>query len=277
MQVELVNWTTYGKEMLILAKSTRLKFDAKKFEEILNWSDEDKDLEIDYISKTIPSSWEFVDYTFVINEVTRAFTHQFIRNRTGSYAQQSMRTIDEEGFNYEITGDLKDPKDEKQEENRNIYMNEMDNIADSYKLLKDRGVPPQDARGILPTNICNGILGKFNLRNISGMAELRLCSRSQGEMQNVMRLMREKIIEVHPWAEKFINCYCVNHGTCAFPNYKGCSIKPSMFEPSTGGVWDENGEPRQLMSGERPLSRQEVYERWCNTMEEAVPIHDTRS
>jgi thymidylate synthase ThyX len=49
---------------------------------------------LDYISKTIRSSWEFVDYTFQITGVTRAFTHQFVRTRTGSYAQQSQRSVD---------------------------------------------------------------------------------------------------------------------------------------------------------------------------------------
>jgi hypothetical protein len=50
--------------------------------------------ELDYIAKTIRSSWEMVDYTFQITGVTRAFTHQFVRTRTGSYAQQSQRSVD---------------------------------------------------------------------------------------------------------------------------------------------------------------------------------------
>jgi hypothetical protein len=31
--------------------------------------------------------------------------------------------------------------------------------------------------------------------------------------------MRARVIEVHPWAEDFLDVYCAAHGTCAFPRF----------------------------------------------------------
>ena len=43
-------------------------------------SDEQKEEELKYVFGTIGSSWEFVDYIFLITDVSRAFTHQAVRH-----------------------------------------------------------------------------------------------------------------------------------------------------------------------------------------------------
>ena len=65
-------------------------------EEIEGWSAQKRQNEIEYMANTVPSSWEFCDYSFMITGVTRAFTHQLVRTRTASYAQQAMRVLTEE-------------------------------------------------------------------------------------------------------------------------------------------------------------------------------------
>ena len=104
MKVELVDCTGYGlpicelfaKKILIKSKNTRL--DMSQSESIL--TDKQMDEEIDYIARTVPSSWEFINYTFLITGVSRAFTHQLVRTRTASYAQQAMRVTDQKDFKY---------------------------------------------------------------------------------------------------------------------------------------------------------------------------------
>ena len=76
--------------------------DDDAYEKIKSWSEEKKQEELDYMLNTIRSSWEFIDYVFNIREATRGFTHQFVRTRQGSYAQQSPRTVDISGFNYYV-------------------------------------------------------------------------------------------------------------------------------------------------------------------------------
>jgi len=107
-----------------------------------------------------------------------------------------------------------------------VWEDAVEEVMTAYGELVDRGVPVQDARGILPTNIHTNIVAKFNLRTLHEMAKLRLCTRTQGEMQNVFRAMRDLVLFHHPWAEDFIQVQCVADGTCAFANYgpKECPV-----------------------------------------------------
>jgi flavin-dependent thymidylate synthase len=160
---------------------------------------------------TIKSSWEFVDYVFSIEGVSRAFTHQLVRTRAGSYAQESQRTVDV-SENEIVTPDLGGKKLE-------FFLGSVELAQANYSKLLSLGVPVQDARGVLPQAIATSIVAKYNLRTLSDMAKVRLCVRTQGEYQDVFRAMREEVIRVHPWAEEFIEVHCVAEGTCAFPRY----------------------------------------------------------
>ena len=79
MKVNLVNYTQDAKDLLLFTKNTRLMNVEDAYQEIKDWPEEKKQEELDYMLKTIKSSWEFVDYTFEIRDVTRAFTHQFVQ------------------------------------------------------------------------------------------------------------------------------------------------------------------------------------------------------
>ena len=100
MKVKLINYTSDAVNLLLFTKNTRLMDDDNALSKIKTWSEEKKQEELDYMLKTIRSSWEFIDYTFNIRDVSRGFTHQFVRTRQASYAQQSQRTVDMEGFTY---------------------------------------------------------------------------------------------------------------------------------------------------------------------------------
>jgi thymidylate synthase ThyX len=164
MKVKLINYTSDAKNLLLFTKNTRLMNEDNAYDKIKEWSEDKKQAELDYMLNTIKSSWEFVDYVFDIREVTRGFTHQFVRTRQGSYAQQSQRTVDMQGC----------------------------------------GVNAEDARGILPTNIHTNIVAKFNLRTLHEMAKSRLSPRAQGEYREVFKLMVAEVIKVHDWAEPFL-------------------------------------------------------------------------
>lgn len=199
MKVSLVSTTPHAAELLIFTKSTRLTMSPGLFEEIKSWPEDKKLAELEYMANTIPSSWEFVDYVFMIEGVSRAFTHQFVRTRNASYAQQTMRVLNMCDFDYVHT-------------ERNISdLNAMDDIKfclgvikDTYRRLVDSGQPPEDARGILPTNIATNIVAKFNLRTLSELAKSRTGGRTQNEYQKVMAAMVEVVLAVHPWAQKFL-------------------------------------------------------------------------
>jgi flavin-dependent thymidylate synthase len=199
MKVKLINYTTDAVNLLLFTKNTRLMNEDDAYEKVSEWDEEKKQAELDYMLNTIRSSWEFIDYTFDIREVTRGFTHQFVRTRQGSYAQQSQRTVDMQGFGYYT------PDRINEDENaRLVYNTAMKVINDQYQALRSMGIPAEDARGVLPTNIHTNIVAKFNLRTLSEMAKSRLSPRAQGEYQNVFKLMVSEVVKVHPWAEPFL-------------------------------------------------------------------------
>lgn len=206
MLVHLMSYTPDALNLLLRTKNTRLSFG----DDPATWTDEQRQEHLAYMRDTIKSSWEFVDYIFKIDGVSRAFTHQLVRTRTGSYAQQAMRVVD--ARNQEVLRPEMGPAAE-------IWDHGVAAALDAYGELVDLGVPVQDARGILPTNITTSIMAKFNLRTLHEMAKLRLCTRTQGEYQDVFRAMREAILVVHPWAAEFLEPYCAAHGACAFPRY----------------------------------------------------------
>ena len=199
MKITLINHTAGAEDLLLFTKDTRLGLDAGKLSEIAMRSSEEILAGLAYMANTIPSSWEFVDYTFLIEGVSRAFTHQFVRTRHGSYAQQSLRVVGANDFDYVY------PDRELSPRAREIVDDVLAHIKVAYRLLtQEEGVPTEDARGILPTNIATNIVAKFNLRTLSELAKSRTGGRTQQEYQRVMSAMADAVLAVHPWAEKFL-------------------------------------------------------------------------
>jgi flavin-dependent thymidylate synthase len=208
MQVTLIDYTGKGSpdparaaaNLLVFTKQTRLKLTPNLMSEVENWSDMAIMKELEYMAKTIPSSWEFVTYTFLITGVTRAFTHQFVRTRTGSYAQQTMRVLEMDEWTYG-TG----PSIAGNEHLESLYDLEMKAIDTTYKQLLADGAKAEDARGILPTNIHTNIVAKFDLRTFSDTQRKRASVRTQGEYRDVLNGMRAVVLAAHPWAAMFID------------------------------------------------------------------------
>lgn len=206
MKVSLVNYTGIGHpnkrfaaDMLVFTKQTRLQMSPGLLDEIHSWSDEKIQEELLYMSNTIPSSWEFIDYTFMIEQCDRGFTHQLVRTRQASYAQQTMRVLDVSDFGYN-TG----PTIESSFEAQAVYDECMSNINEVYQGLINDGVAIEDARGVLPTNIQTNIVAKFNLRTLAELISKRSSPRVQGAYRDFIQQMADAILEVHPWAHVFL-------------------------------------------------------------------------
>ena len=199
MKVTLINCTPNPVETLIFTKQTRLNMGAARWDEVMALSYEEKMNEIAYMADSIPSSWEFVDFIFAIEGVSRGFTHQFVRTRTNSYAQQSMRVTDMGGFQF-TTG----PGIQESAGLRLEYSGAMQAISSMYNKLLEMGAPIEDARGILPTNIATNIVAKINLRTLSDMARSRTGGRTQSEYRDVMDEMINCVLDDHHWTGHFL-------------------------------------------------------------------------
>lgn len=253
MKVELLEYTgapnrERALDLLLITKGTRLAHD----EDVSKWSPEKKQEHLEYMRDTIKSSWEFTDYVFRITSVTRAFTHQIVRTRTASFAQEAMRVVDVTDRQFIVPESVEMNPVASQE-----WVEAESKIMEAYTGMIAAGVPIQDARGILATNIPTSIITKMNLRTLHNTGELRLCTRTQGEYQNVFREMKRLVVEVHPWAEEFIEVFCVNHIHCAFPRYgeKECPVYPEVVSNDNVGWY-----------------RQKVKSKWSSLRYEANPV-----
>lgn len=275
MKVTLINVTPDALETLIFTKNTRLRMSALGIEEVKAWTPEQKQAELDYMRDTIQSGWEFVDYVFVIEEVTRAFTHQLVRHRVGtSFAQQAQRAVDMSGFTYETGPSITEypvsdyPGREGFNQAKGVYDETMEYINQGYQSLVAMGVKGQDARGVLPTNIHTNIVFKANLRTLHDMALKRLCVKAQGEFQEVFRALVAEVVRVHPWAAAFLRVQCAWNGTCLFPRLpvEECEVKPFVYDHRTGQAyghdrtWPVPGAPGRELRVLRPEPSETIYQ-----------------
>ena len=187
--------------MLILAQTrltrlTRRRRDAK----LNNISINELMEETVKAANTIRSSWEFIHYTFDIQNVSRGFTHQLVRTRHASFAQQSLRAV----YVHDLEGNVLIPPSIKGEM-RDNYLSVIRQIAATYQDMVIRGVPAEDARNLLPIGTQTSIMMKIDLRNLADMVRKRTSGRVQNEYRQVCDLMVERVLEVHPFTKWFLN------------------------------------------------------------------------
>src|ERR1700722_4532243 len=183
--------------VLLFTKNTRLQMSLGLMSDIEAWSEDKKTEQLSLAANTNPGSHEFVDYTFLLANVTRAFTHQLVRTRTASYAQQTQMILSVRGFTAGEGG--------LDGENLELYRETMRTVARSYDLMLKNGAKVEDARGVLPTHIHTNLVVKMNMRTLGDFLRSRVSPRNMGEMADVAREMRAAVLAVHPWAALFLD------------------------------------------------------------------------
>lgn len=206
MKVSLINYTGFGHpdplfaaKLLAYTKATRLEQGDDGFAKFMALPEAELEEQLAYIANTLRSSWEFVDFQFQITGVTRAFTHQFVRTRHGSYAQQTQRMIDASAAPVEMPASIANNPAARQ-----AWEQAVTTMMEAYKEIQEAGVANQDARGILPTNITTSITAKFNLRTLADLVGKRQNLRAQGEYAEVAKQMAARVLEVMPWTLPFL-------------------------------------------------------------------------
>ena len=157
---------------------------------------------------------EYVDFTFQVEGVPRALTHQMVRTRVGAvYSQESLRFCAKTGeqFKYDVGPSI------KTEEQREVYHKAMEGMQQAYEDLLEAGVATQDARGALPINILTNIGVKYNLKTLIGIAEVRLCTQRQPHWISIINQMKQEITnKVHPVLGELLVMYCDRHNRCGY-------------------------------------------------------------
>ena len=177
MKVELISWTNDPVETV--EKACSVCYNSEPSIKIVKQCIESKH----------ESVVEHMNFTFKIEGVSRALTHQLVRHRIASYSQRSQRYCSEDGAKM-----VTPPSIEKNFAAEQIYNEALDYIQKVYKELQ-KYVPNEDARFILPNACETTIYMTMNLRTLMHFMNERLCARSQWEIQKMARLMKEAIKE----------------------------------------------------------------------------------
>ena len=134
------------------------------------------------------SCFEHIYFTFKIEGISRACSHQLVRHRHCSFTQRSQRYCDESGSNI-VSPDT-------------FYTQEggFDTLVDylwyldiAYEELISAGVPKEDARYILPNGCETSLYLSCNLRELIHIANERLCTRAQWEIRELVKKMVELV------------------------------------------------------------------------------------
>lgn len=212
--------------------------------------------------------FEAVNFHFLFEGVTRAFTHQLVRQRTAVYFQESMRFAvvqdhfadrvglppsldgthsweDDEGMAAEAEegGLWHEPTQAQQWRNR--WDEATKAVEDAYSAMVRDGMPAEDARGLLPTNIMTRVHYITNLRNLIQHAGNRLCTQAQFEWRYVfneiigaikharVQIMRsngrhsDEAVYMREHLAKLFAPVCYQQGKCGFKASfdRACTIR----------------------------------------------------
>lgn len=172
---------------------------------------------------------EFCDFTFRIEGVSRALSHQLVRHRLASYAQRSQRYCSEDRFGFVVPKSICENKDAW-----NTYGALMRGIKNTYQELQDIGVPNEDARMVLPNACETTIEVKMNLRALMHFMNERLCSCAQWEIRELAMKMRSAIIEKVPELAEYLVPKCEKYGKefgfCNEAKSRTCGRHPRLEE-----------------------------------------------
>ena len=155
------------------------------------------------------STLEHASYTFAIDGVSRAMTHQLVRHRLASYNQQSQRYVtyaDEPTF-------IVPPSVAADTAARDAYDEACAAAFASYRALLDAGVPAEDARYLLPNAMETKIVVTMNVRELLHFFELRCCKRAQWEIREVALAMLELAEPTAPYIFQDAGAAC-RRGAC---------------------------------------------------------------
>src|SRR5574341_1081736 len=156
---------------------------------------------------------EHVSFTFGIEGISRACSHQLVRHRVASYSQQSQRYVREEQFDYIIPPSIKeDPALVREFEQGMAEAQE--NYTKVLKRLEELGYKgesgQQDARYLLPNAAETKIVVTMNARELLHFFRVRCCNRAQWEIRSMVIEMLRLVKNTSPHIFKDAGPGCVN-------------------------------------------------------------------
>lgn len=182
---------------------------------------------------------EHVYFTFTIEGISRACSHQLVRHRAGIvFSQQSQRYVEiKENINT-LQNMIAFPASSKElamallskyfvdvnDNNYLIYLKCLKNYLSQTEL----GVKAEDARNSLPNATKTNITMSVNFRELIHLCNLRLCTRAQLEIRTLFREIVKCVKSRNENLATYLVPQCEVLGLCTEKNC--CGRKPTLKE-----------------------------------------------
>jgi len=171
-------------------------------------------------------------YTFAIEGISRACSHQLVRHRMASYSQQSQRyttgkRLSERAVTPNSIGDECE-----------TFKGLVDASGEAYGKLVESGVPKEDARFVLPNAAPTSLLMTMDGGSLNHFFGLRCCERAQWEIKDLADEMLLKVIAAAPGLFKETGPYCCQLGYC--PEGRFTCSRINEVQERYRGLLEEN-------------------------------------
>lgn len=137
---------------------------------------------------------EHASFTFGVDGISRATSHQLVRHRIASFSQQSQRYVSQR----ERLQAVIPPSIEADSRMRARFEEQLAALHACYAAMLDAGIPAEDARYILPNAAETKIIVTMNARMLLHFFELRCCNRAQWEIRRMAVAMLQLVKPLAP-------------------------------------------------------------------------------
>lgn len=225
MRVELISHT-HDPERTVAA-AIRLCYSASDVDQIREAIDDAEAARL--IKKVLKlghaSVLEHASFTFAIEGISRACSHQLVRHRMASFSQQSQRYVKMRNCDFMVPPSIRRNKEATEK-----FDQALERLQAEYDALLAAGLPAEDARYILPNASETKVIMTANARSLLNFFELRLCTRAQWEIRELAALMLEKAKAVAPVLFSEVGPSCETSGYCREGDM-GCGKAEPMKYP----------------------------------------------
>ena len=209
MKVTLITHTPEPEK--VIASAARLCYSSSDIESLMDGLTSDK---VESFIKKLTdlghqSPLEHCTFTFGIEGVSRALSHQLVRHRIASYSQKSQRYVKEGQFEYIVP-----PTITENQADINVYESFMRHCQEAYDYFIRNGIPSEDARFVLPNACTTSIIVTMNARSLLNFFKLRDCKRAQWEIRELANKMLDICKEKAPIIFKNAGASC-RSGKCS--------------------------------------------------------------
>ena len=227
MKVKLLEHTPNPEKLI--AAAAKLCYSSSTIDELImdDMTDESVEKFLNMLfSLGHESPIEHASFTFAIEGISRACSHQLVRHRIASYSQKSQRYVNETQFEYvtpeAIASDhlSKDVYDETMKLLQCRYDFIRAGLIQKYvKAGMDEKAAEkkanEDARMVLPNACCTSIIVTMNIRSLFNFFKHRCCNRAQWEIRDMATRMWRLCMEVSPTIFKHAGPDCVTKNKCS--------------------------------------------------------------